>query len=213
MDVCKKEEKFVVTKWLLKYNRKKYVQRIQQFGRGIGDADIMSTQKHTMTRECIYTALQLLMRQKPYEEITITDIAKKAGVSRMSYYRIYKSKDDIIIQYFNDIFEKCLEQIKSRDIHDKYQFALLLFQTVGEHHELIMDVFRAKLYDLLFKCMIQYCSYLAEHILHEDMENVKTGYWVYAEAGRVTLLLYRWLDQNMSDSPEQMAQLLAEGLF
>lgn len=211
MDLRKKEEKFVVTKWLLKYNRKKYVQRIQQFGRGIGDADIMNTQKHTMTRECIYTALQLLMRQKPYDEITITDIAKKAGVSRMSYYRIYKSKDDILIQYFNDIFEKCLEQIKSRDIHDKYQFALLLFQIVGEYHELIMDVFRAKLYDLFLKCMIQYCSYLAEHILHKDMKNTETGYWIYAEAGRFTFLIYRWLDQNMLDSPEQMARILAEG--
>ena len=44
--------------------------------------------KNTMTKECIFTALLILMEKKPYEEITITDIAKKAGVSRMSYYMI-----------------------------------------------------------------------------------------------------------------------------
>ncbi|HIS07210.1 MAG TPA: TetR/AcrR family transcriptional regulator, partial [Candidatus Choladocola avistercoris] len=52
-----------------------------------------------MTKECLYTALLLLMEKKPYEDITITEIAKKAGVSRMSYYRLYKSKDDILEQY------------------------------------------------------------------------------------------------------------------
>ena len=38
--------------------------------------------KNTMTKECIFTALLILMEKKTYEEITITDIAKKAGVSR-----------------------------------------------------------------------------------------------------------------------------------
>ena len=31
----------------------------------------------TMTKECLYTALLLLMEKKPYEDITITEIAKK----------------------------------------------------------------------------------------------------------------------------------------
>ena len=69
--------------------------------------------KNTMTKECIFTALLILMEKKPYEEITITDIAKKAGVSRMSYYRLYKSKDDILIQYFNEVFEELLERAKA----------------------------------------------------------------------------------------------------
>lgn len=173
----------------------------------------MNSKKHTMTRECIYTALQILMEQKPYEEITITDIAKKAGVSRMSYYRIYKSKDDILIQYFNDIFEECLEQIKRCSISDKYQFAVLVFETIREHHELILGVFRAKLYELILKCLVQYCTYLAEHILHENMESAETGYWIYAEAGRFTLLIYRWLEQGMPDPPEKMAEFLTKGSF
>lgn len=33
----------------------------------------------TMTKECLYTALLLLMEKKPYEDITITEIAKKSG--------------------------------------------------------------------------------------------------------------------------------------
>ena len=48
----------------------------------------------------IYEALIELMKQKPYGEITITDITKKAGVSRMAYYRNYQDKDDILISHY-----------------------------------------------------------------------------------------------------------------
>lgn len=131
----------------------------------------------------------------------------------MSYYRMYKSKDDILIQYFNDIFEEYLERIKGYNISGRSQFAVLVFEIVREHHELIREVFRARLYELILKCLVQYCAYLAEHILHKDMESAETGYWIYAEAGRFTLLIYRWLEQGMEDSPEKMAEYLVKDSF
>ena len=41
--------------------------------------------KNTMTKECIFTALLILMEKKTYEEITITDIAKKALAEEIRY--------------------------------------------------------------------------------------------------------------------------------
>ncbi|MBR6940531.1 MAG: TetR/AcrR family transcriptional regulator, partial [Clostridia bacterium] len=51
------------------------------------------SESNNLTRECITTALLIIIREKDYDEITITDITEKAGVSRMAYYRNYKSKD------------------------------------------------------------------------------------------------------------------------
>ena len=69
-----------------------------------------------LTKECISTALLVLLEEKPYEKITISEITEKAGVSRMAYYRNYKDKDDILItcvrdaetSFLNDIMEKSL---------------------------------------------------------------------------------------------------------
>lgn len=105
--------------------------------------------KNTMTKECIFTALLILMEKKPYEEITITDIAKKAGVSRMSYYRLYKSKDDILIQYFNEVFEELLERAKAIGSITRYQFGLMIFQTTKENDRLLKAVLKAQLYELV----------------------------------------------------------------
>lgn len=166
--------------------------------------------KNTMTKECIFTALLILMEKKPYEEITITDIAKKAGVSRMSYYRLYKSKDDILIQYFNEVFETILVQAKERKEVNRYEFGLMIFQTARENDRLLKAVLRAKLYELVLRQFIRFCYYLAEHIVHMDMKDGKTDYWVYEEAGRFSLLLICWIERGLAESPEEMAKILQE---
>lgn len=61
-------------------------------------------------RSCIFEALMILLQQKRYEDITVSEITSKAGVSRMTYYRTYSSKEDIIIQYFKEKVNALLEK-------------------------------------------------------------------------------------------------------
>ena len=44
-----------------------------------------------VTREAVQEALFLLMKEQDYEEIRITDIIKKSGISRSAFYRNYKT--------------------------------------------------------------------------------------------------------------------------
>jgi len=53
-------------------------------------------ESNRLAKECIVTALIELMKVRDYNAISITDITKKAGVSRMAYYRNYTSKEDIL---------------------------------------------------------------------------------------------------------------------
>ena len=59
----------------------------------------MEQESNTQKRaaDCIYEALIRLMDEKPYHEISITDISKRAGVSRMAYYRNYADKNEILL--------------------------------------------------------------------------------------------------------------------
>lgn len=57
-------------------------------------------------KEYITEAILQLLNNKKYEDITITDIAEKAGVTRITFYRNFESKDDIIKQYIQNIFSK-----------------------------------------------------------------------------------------------------------
>ena len=44
-----------------------------------------------------------LMDKKSYEEIRVSDIVKRAGVSRMTFYHYYEQKEDALADYFHEI--------------------------------------------------------------------------------------------------------------
>ena len=48
-----------------------------------------------LARKCIATALSQLLKEKSFSSITVSELTKKAGVSSMTYYRNYSSKEDI----------------------------------------------------------------------------------------------------------------------
>jgi hypothetical protein len=51
------------------------------------------------TRGWIFEALMLLMDEKPYEKITVSDIVEKAGIARQTFYRNFKDKNEVIFEY------------------------------------------------------------------------------------------------------------------
>ncbi|MDE5867411.1 MAG: TetR/AcrR family transcriptional regulator, partial [Anaeroplasmataceae bacterium] len=61
----------------------------------------MNTSSENYTKYYIVEALFKLMHIKEYHQINVTDITKKAGVGRATFYRYFKTKEDILIYYFD----------------------------------------------------------------------------------------------------------------
>ena len=49
-------------------------------------------------KAAIVEALVQLSNERPFEEISITEITRRAGVSRMAFYRSYRSKGEVLEQ-------------------------------------------------------------------------------------------------------------------
>ncbi len=47
-----------------------------------------------------------LLSKKSYKSITIKDIVEKAGLCRLTFYRNFETKDDLICSYFNKRYAK-----------------------------------------------------------------------------------------------------------
>ncbi|MDE6142426.1 MAG: TetR/AcrR family transcriptional regulator, partial [Bacilli bacterium] len=69
----------------------------------------MRIQSEKYVDEYIISALFTLMKKKKYEDISITEITNKAGVSRVSFYRNFNSKEDIIKKWIEDITDHFLD--------------------------------------------------------------------------------------------------------
>jgi len=155
------------------------------------------------TKDCIFTALTSLMEQKEYQYITVTDIARKSGISRMTYYRTYSSKEDILLQHFR----KVAQQIVSDAQGDEERALSLFFSWFQEHRKLTELLEQAHLMGLLIDCFSVFTDFLYNAIHTEEKTQPITEYATRFEAGGLFSLLTHSLTEGDLESPEEMAQI------
>lgn len=165
-------------------------------------------QNAALVKNYISTALLLLMEQHDYQSITITDIAKKAGVSRMTYYRAYSSKEDILIQYFNDIANDFLLEIKSHPDVTLHQLAVHFFTFFQEHRNLIPTLKKANLLELVFHNFVDNLGSFYSDLLGSQTLSTSANYYLHFNAGGLSFALILWSENGYLETPEQMAQII-----
>lgn len=91
--------------------------------------------KNNIKRDLILDAMQSLLTENNAQSISVSDIAKKAGIGKGSIYYYFQSKDDIlqamIERSYSIVIEKCKEQLESQTM-DAFTKMKVIFQTCRE---------------------------------------------------------------------------------
>ena len=164
----------------------------------------------TLTEESIFTALMLTMQKKNFEEISITEITGKAGVSRMAFYRHYSSKEDIIIKHLNELFESYIQEVLACEIMDVYQFAYRYFIYFRRHQDLIMNLIKSNLASLLLERFEMYLHSIFSNILYNDSSLEINPYEIHYIAGGLYNVLIEWVKGGLSESNQKMAESISK---
>lgn len=98
-----------------------------------------SNPKQSFTQDCAFLALTKLIRNKPLSSISVTELTKKAGISRTAFYNNYNSVEDVIAKYF----DKCVDSILDSSDCIRGQY-IAIRQLVSEYFD-----FLSSNYDLL----------------------------------------------------------------
>ena len=107
------------------------------------------TQKE-LSKEYIYTALIELMKSKHFNEISISEITTKAGVSRMTFYRNYPSKEAVITTRMDNIFDQYINTVIlcPDNIYDNIYVLLGFWE---KHSDLIKCLIKSDMESLLLE--------------------------------------------------------------
>ena len=73
------------------------------------------------SRRLIRQAFLELLREKPFEKITVTDIVKRADINRSTFYAHYPDVRGLIEEMINDIIERSISLISQMDILEIFQ--------------------------------------------------------------------------------------------
>lgn len=166
--------------------------------------------QNQLTRDCLYEALMLLWDQKPLTQITVTELAEKAGTSRMAFYRHFETKEQVIESYLDDLFRQYLSDIwKVRDLSID-MFARLFFVYLKQNDRLIRHICDSSLSDMLLNKFDEYINVVLDNRLHlSDPVRVSDSYLRHFVAGGLFKCLVEWTREGMVEPPEQIAERVA----
>ena len=166
--------------------------------------------ENLIVRESIFFALMQLMEKKKFNDITITEITNRAGVSRMSYYRNYVEKKEIILSYMDELFETYWENIHSKP-QDDFQSACLYFNYFRENKKLLFHILESGLTQFILEKHNLYLQTIFKDLYnHVTLESTKEKYVIDFLSGGLFKTLISWAEGGMQESNEYMAKIVCE---
>ena len=151
----------------------------------------------------IITALLQLMQRKPFSGISVTELCKKAGVSRMSFYRNYESKEDVLKKWCAEITDKFVAESGinySRDSLRRY--FVTLFAHVLKYREMSFVLRRN---DLLWIVRDD-----IDRVFFETYKDVYDEYKMHFITGGIFNAYTLWVENGFRETPEELAAKLSE---
>ena len=169
-----------------------------------------NAESNMFTKECIRTALLSLMAIKIFEQITVTEIIKRAGVSRGGFYRNYQSKEDVLQEICSELFQYILEFMTVHKFYENTRLWFIdLFHIIAENQEA---------YKLLVNAQVPknvVLEFDEGSILKKLQKNDSAleRYRALAIAKGITEIVVVWVKNGMQETPEEMTEIMLQIFF
>lgn len=149
-------------------------------------------------KECITTALLKMLKERDFSDITITDLVKRAGVSRISFYRNYESKEDVLRKHIHLLLKAWGNRYEGVN-------GTALIEAIFTHYQENSD-----LYVLLYKRGLSHISLqsLKDVCGPRQKQNNKAAYTSAFISGGLYGWIEEWFQRGMQESPKEMAAML-----
>lgn len=150
-------------------------------------------------KACLADALIGLMEEKPFDEISVSDICVRAEVGRTTYYRHCdrrNGKEDLLVFKLRDEWARYARKHREETARDR-GFALTCF--VYENRELFALLDRHGLVPVLMRAVE---ALLLEGGAADDDASYLAAFFTYGYFG----ILYRWIRRGFLETPEQLRQ-------
>ena len=159
-------------------------------------------------REALAVALLKLMRTKSLEDITISELVNVAGVGRNSFYRNFKSKEQMLCGYIIELYEEYFKEkqvpLVIGDAGRVEEFLLPRFRFIKEHK----NIFRV----LHKRGLLYYFFQVTEADLISKLcgqEGNTSSYFTAMFSGACAGIIRHWIDRDFAEGEEEMVKLFS----
>ncbi|MBR6405625.1 MAG: TetR/AcrR family transcriptional regulator [Lachnospiraceae bacterium] len=153
------------------------------------------------TKTKLMQALSELTQDRSMDEISVSELCKKAGVNRTTFYKYYQVPSDVGRESFERHMEELMEKMHRTSIGGLYDTLLFCCREYQRNYLITKQVFpgfsvSAKMIQDLYLSLWQ----------PEQIRDIDKLYYI---AGGTAMVIQQWLESETEKKPETVARKLA----
>ncbi len=164
-----------------------------------------NAEQNQQIRKSLAEALQILMSQKEYNSISISELCKKAGVSRTAFYNNFSTLSDVFEEVARTFITEINEKITPLQAHNSLEWYENFFRLVEQNSQSYLTIRKAGFQG-------KYLEITNDIILAHDWLTEKEKWKRLAFNGAVQNMAFRWMAGGMKERTEQIAKWAWEAL-
>lgn len=173
-------------------------------------------QRVRLTKKLLKDSLVQLMKEKPFYQITVTDVCRVSELNRSTFYKHYSNVHDILLELENEVIEStkaCIDEIDKMAVNSASQPLTKFLRHIKANSEsyLILlnravdDQFRSSLMALTIELIGDKFEY--GEVIENSDERL-----TYLMHGSIALI-DKWLESGTVLSAEELTDMLLKFAF
>lgn len=164
------------------------------------------------TKIALEASLKKLMLQKPFDKITINDLTKDCGISRMTFYNHFKDIYDLVEWSCEEDGKQALQ---NNNTYDTWQEGLYqIFQAVLANKPFILNVYRTVSREQIENYLFGLTRDLIENVVEEKSVGREisledklfiAGFYKYSFVG----IMLDWIKQGMKEETQILVEKIS----
>lgn len=152
-------------------------------------------------KNSITEALLKLMHEKSFSDISISEIIREADVARVSFYRNYDSKDDVLLTLIDDVLEQYRDMIDCNGAdYYTYHNVRRSFEYFKKYDSFVLDLYQFGYGSILLERLNWFHEQIAGTMSSKSIEK----YQLYMYIGALYNTAIVWLQSGATESIEDI---------
>ena len=159
-------------------------------------------QKNTYVKKQITTALLALLKEKSLSDISVSELTNKAEIGRVSFYRNYQSKEDILKEESDRLIKAWGRLYESNTESAPETLFPSLFDFYRDHRDFYTTLYNAGMSSIMMETIIGTIQITPEM---QNLAAYMKSFWAYGIYG----WMLEWIKRGMQESGKELSTLFS----
>ncbi len=176
-------------------------------------AELSNAEKSQIEKNIRRSLIELL-EKRPYKKINVSDIAAHADIARQTFYCYFRSKDELLLSFMDEIYDEFYQDIEefiAIDINSINMINEKIYTIWSRESRMAKKILTAGLDAQIYSRFRRYVARgMGRTMIKLDLQVIEPKlleYYIDLVAGSTFHVMKHWIEDDMPYSPEEMSKI------